>query len=118
MVGGSTVEEEEGGSDEDEGGDESFVGKAMSRPLSFVFEMTVPDCSQPGNEERYMWTFTASILWIGVLSYYMVLWASKIGCLLNIHPAIMGVTALAAGTSVPDCIGSLLVAMDGQGNMA
>ena len=30
----------------------------------------------------------------------------------------MGVTILAAGTSVPDAIGSLLVARDGQGDMA
>ena len=60
----------------------------------------------------------ASIIWIGVLSYFMVTWASKLGCIWNIHPAIMGVTVLAAGTSVPDAIGSLLVARDGQGDMA
>ena len=48
----------------------------------------------------------------------MVTWASKLGCIWNIHPAIMGVTVLAAGTSVPDAIGSLLVARDGQGDMA
>ena len=57
-------------------------------------------------------------MWIGVLSYFMVTWASKLGCIWNIHPAIMGVTVLAAGTSVPDAIGSLLVARDGQGDMA
>ena len=48
----------------------------------------------------------------------MVTWASKLGCMLNIHPAIMGCTLLAAGTSVPDAIGSLLVAKHGQGDMA
>ena len=67
---------------------------------------------------KYLVTFTASIIWIGVLSYFMVTWASKLGCIWNIHPAIMGVTVLAAGTSVPDAIGSLLVARDGQGDMA
>merc|ERR1719506_1924344 len=66
----------------------------------------------------YVMTFLSSIFWIGVLSYYMVEWASKLGCLLNIHPAIMGCTLLAAGTSVPDAIGSLLVAKNGQGDMA
>ena len=55
---------------------------------------------------------------IGLLSYFLVTWASKLGCLWGIHPAIMGVTVLAAGTSVPDAIGSLLVARDGQGDMA
>jgi len=47
-----------------------------------------------------------------------VTWASKLGCIWNIHPAIMGVTVLAAGTSVPDAIGSLIVARDGKGDMA
>merc|ERR1719223_1134116 len=65
-----------------------------------------------------MTTFLMSIFWIGVLSYYMVEWASKLGCMLGIHPAIMGCTLLAAGTSVPDAIGSLLVARNGQGDMA
>merc|ERR1712054_23738 len=48
----------------------------------------------------------------------MTLWTSKIGCIWNIHPAIIGVTVLAAGTSVPDGMASLLVAKDGQGDMA
>ena len=59
-----------------------------------------------------------SIVWIGVLSYFLVTWASKLGCLWHIHPSIMGVTILAAGTSVPDAIGSLLVAQEGKGDMA
>ena len=63
-------------------------------------------------------TFIMSILWIGILSYFMVAWASKLGCLFGIHPAIMGCTILAAGTSVPDAIGSLIVAREGQGDMA
>ena len=63
-------------------------------------------------------TFTMSIFWIAILSYYMVEWASKLGCMLNIHPAVMGCTLLAAGTSVPDAIGSLIVAKKGQGDMA
>ena len=67
---------------------------------------------------RYVITFIMSILWIGVLSYLMVAWASKLGCLFGIHPAIMGCTILAAGTSVPDAIGSLIVAREGQGDMA
>merc|ERR1719281_1953102 len=59
-----------------------------------------------------------SIAWIGILSYFMVEWASKLGCMFGIHPAIMGCTILAAGTSVPDAIGSLIVAKQGQGDMA
>merc|ERR1719284_688450 len=103
--------------DEDEGGD-SPIAKALARPLFLAFEVTIPNCSLPHNKGRYLITFFASIFWIGVLSYFLVTWASKLGCLWDIHPAIMGVTVLAAGTSVPDAIGSLLVARDGQGDMA
>jgi K+-dependent Na+/Ca+ exchanger-like protein len=104
--------------EEEEEDDDSPIAKAVARPLNIVFEVTIPNCSLPQNKSRYLVTFFASILWIGVLSYFMVTWASKLGCIWNIHPAIMGVTVLAAGTSVPDAIGSLLVARDGQGDMA
>jgi K+-dependent Na+/Ca+ exchanger-like protein len=104
--------------EEEEDEDESPIAKAVARPLNIIFEVTIPNCSLPHNKNKYLITFTCSIMWIGVLSYFMVTWASKLGCIWNIHPAIMGVTVLAAGTSVPDAIGSLLVARDGQGDMA
>merc|ERR1719453_2656284 len=104
--------------EEEDDDDESPIAKAVARPLNLIFEVTIPNCSLPHNKNKYLLTFFASIIWIGVLSYFMVTWASKLGCIWNIHPAIMGVTILAAGTSVPDAIDSLLVARDGQGDMA
>jgi len=104
------------GDDEEE--ESGPISKAVAAPLTVLFEATIPDCTDQKHEGKYVITFTASIAWIGILSYYMVEWASKLGCLLNIHPAIMGCTLLAAGTSVPDAIGSLLVAKNGQGDMA
>merc|ERR1712167_136915 len=106
----------EGDDDDDEEG--GPISKAIALPLSAVFEATIPDCTKEESKSKFVITFTMSIFWIGVLSYYMVEWASKLGCMLNIHPAIMGCTLLAAGTSVPDAIGSLLVAKNGQGDMA
>merc|ERR1711871_1716908 len=111
-------EEEEKAEEEEDDDDESPIAKAVARPLNIIFEVTIPNCSLPHNKGRHLVTFFASIFWIGVLSYFMVTLASKLGCIWNIHPAIMGVTILAAGTSVPDAIGSLLVARDGQGDMA
>jgi len=111
-------EDEEKKEEEDDDEDESPVAKAVARPLNIIFDVTIPNCSLPHNKNKYLVTFFTSIVWIGVLSYFMVTWASKLGCIWNIHPAIMGVTVLAAGTSVPDAIGSLLVARDGQGDMA
>jgi len=111
------VEDEEK-EDEEEDEEEAPIAKAIARPLQLVFEVTIPNCGLPQNKDKYLVTFFMSIIWIGVLSYFMVTWASKLGCIWNIHPAIMGVTILAAGPSVPDAIGSLLVARDGHGDMA
>lgn len=66
----------------------------------------------------YMVSFIVSIGWIGGISWYMVEWAADIGCLLNIPQAIMGVTILAAGTSIPDALSSIVVAKQGMGDMA
>uniref|UniRef100_A0A4W3GY88 Sodium/calcium exchanger membrane region domain-containing protein n=1 Tax=Callorhinchus milii TaxID=7868 RepID=A0A4W3GY88_CALMI len=41
-----------------------------------------------------------------------------IGYTLGIPDVIMGITFLAAGTSVPDCMASLIVARQGMGDMA
>jgi K+-dependent Na+/Ca+ exchanger-like protein len=106
------------GGDDDDDEDAGPISKAVSAPLTVLMEATIPDCTKEEYKSKYITTFLSSIAWIGILSYYMVEWASKLGCLLNIHPAIMGCTLLAAGTSVPDAIGSLLVAKQGQGDMA
>lgn len=65
-----------------------------------------------------MLTFTNSIAWIGLISWFMVEWAADIGCILGIPSAIMGVTVLAAGTSIPDALSSIVVAKQGMGDMA
>merc|ERR1740116_780060 len=48
----------------------------------------------------------------------MIQWATKAGELVGITPAVMGLTFCAAGTSVPDCMVSIIVAKQGKGNMA
>lgn len=59
-----------------------------------------------------------SILWIVVFSYFMVWWAKEISVTMEIDDEIMGLTVLAAGTSIPDLITSVLVARKGYGDMA
>ena len=44
--------------------------------------------------------------------------AARAGCILGVPEFLMGLTVLAAGTSVPDALSSILVARNGQGNMA
>ena len=48
----------------------------------------------------------------------MVWWAKEISVTMGIDDEIMGLTVLAAGTSIPDLITSVLVARKGYGDMA
>jgi Ca2+/Na+ antiporter len=57
-------------------------------------------------------------LWIGGYSYLMVDWAELIGHTIGIPSVIMGMTVLAAGTSVPDLLSSVIVTRQGRGDMA
>merc|ERR1712057_22911 len=66
----------------------------------------------------YMMTFIVSLVWITILSYFMVVLMEKIGCAWGISSFIMGITFLAMGTSVPDALGSIAVAREGEGDMA
>jgi len=59
-----------------------------------------------------------SIIWIGVFAYLMVNWAIAIGDTIKIPNYIMGMTFLAAGTSIPDLLSSVIVAKQGHGDMA
>lgn len=44
----------------------------------------------------------------------MVMWAEIIGATLGIPTVVMGLVFLAAGTSVPDLLSSMIVAQHGQ----
>lgn len=113
----------------------------LSWPVSVLLYCTIPDCSLPRWERWYLLTFLSSTLWIAFFSYLMV-WmvgtttvapspfhtfthmhianflcvfvqVTIISYTLGIPEVIMGITFLAAGTSVPDCMASLIVARQG-----
>ncbi|KAK2828545.1 hypothetical protein Q5P01_019579 [Channa striata] len=87
-------------------------------PLGLLLYCTVPNCVLPRWHRWFMVTFVASTLWIAVFSYLMVWMVTIISFTLDIPDYIMGITFLAAGTSVPDCMASLIVARQGMGDMA
>jgi Ca2+/Na+ antiporter len=89
---------------------------AVSFPLMFIFTMTVPNCGK--YPKVYPLTFFACIVWLGVLVEAMVEHASEFGALLGFSPGILGLTLLAAGTSFPDLVASLIVAKQGSIDMA
>jgi len=79
--------------------------------IAMYYSMVSPQRSWPCS-------FCLCIAWIALLSYVMVWMASEIGATANIPEPIMGLTILAAGTSIPDMLSSLAVAKKGRGDMA
>merc|ERR1719158_782202 len=51
-------------------------------------------------------------------TYLMVDAVNRCGCILRVSPLIMGLIFCAAGTSIPDALGSIAVAKQGEGDMA
>uniref|UniRef100_A0A1A8H4P9 Solute carrier family 24 (Sodium/potassium/calcium exchanger), member 4b n=1 Tax=Nothobranchius korthausae TaxID=1143690 RepID=A0A1A8H4P9_9TELE len=90
----------------------------ISWPLLLLLFFTIPNCAKPRWERCFMLSFLLSTVWIAVFSYFMVWMVTIVGYTLGIPDVIMGITFLAAGTSVPDCIASLIVAQQGMGDMA
>uniref|UniRef100_I3JCL9 Solute carrier family 24 member 6a n=2 Tax=Oreochromis niloticus TaxID=8128 RepID=I3JCL9_ORENI len=90
----------------------------LSWPVSVLLYCSIPDCNLPRWERWYLLTFLSSTLWIAFFSYLMVWMVTIISYTLGIPDVIMGITFLAAGTSVPDCMASLIVARQGMGDMA
>merc|ERR1740133_198481 len=62
--------------------------------------------------------FSASIAFIGLCTYLMVDAVNRVGVVLHIPPLAMALVFLAAGTSIPDALGSIAVAKQGEGDMA
>lgn len=87
-------------------------------PWKLLYKITVVDCSKDGLKKWWPVTFSIAILWIMVISFGMVEATRLSGCFIGIPSAVMGLTFLAAGTSVPDALASVSVARNGFGNMA
>eukprot|EP00095_Tigriopus_kingsejongensis_P005989 maker-scaffold48_size466083-snap-gene-3.25 protein:Tk05989 transcript:maker-scaffold48_size466083-snap-gene-3.25-mRNA-1 annotation:"sodium potassium calcium exchanger nckx30c isoform x2" len=87
-------------------------------PIIFVLWVTLPDTRKASARKFFPITFIGSIVWIAVFSYLMVWWATVTGDVFLIPPPVMGLTFLAAGTSIPDLITSVIVARKGFGDMA
>nr|XP_032621928.1 sodium/potassium/calcium exchanger 1 isoform X1 [Chelonoidis abingdonii]XP_032621929.1 sodium/potassium/calcium exchanger 1 isoform X1 [Chelonoidis abingdonii] len=87
-------------------------------PIVFPLWLTVPDVRNPRSRNFFAITFLGAIVWIAAFSYIMVWWAHQVGETIGISEEIMGLTILAAGTSIPDLITSVIVARKGLGDMA
>lgn len=83
--------------------------KIICKLISFII---------PDPEKKYIYGFLVSISIIALISYFMVESAIIVANSLGIPEAIIGLTILAIGTSVPDLMASLIVAKKGKADMA
>ncbi len=81
-----------------------------------ILDFSFPNLEK--DPQRYLWTFVVSIFYIAILSYFLVEIAIIMAEQLHISAAIIALTILAAGTSIPDMIASVIVSRKGQGSMA
>ncbi|XP_067838340.1 sodium/potassium/calcium exchanger 2-like [Heptranchias perlo] len=87
-------------------------------PIILPLWITLPDVRKKKLLKYFPVSFLGSIGWIAGFSYLMVWWAHQVGETIGISEEIMGLTILAAGTSIPDLITSVIVARKGLGDMA
>ncbi|GFU03775.1 hypothetical protein NPIL_79031 [Nephila pilipes] len=100
-----------------EGGWTIFLWVVMY-PARLLFFITIPDSRRPKFRKLFPLTFAMSVLWIGVLSYLAVWMVTVVGYTFSVPDSVSGLTILAAGTSIPEIISSVIVAKNGFGNMA
>ncbi len=99
------------GAEFEENENESWFDK-LSRPADNLMKRFMP------SQKHYYWVFLISIVLIAALSWVLVDAAVAISHILDIPEAIIGLTILAIGTSIPDLFSSLIVARQGRTNMA
>ncbi|XP_004609706.2 sodium/potassium/calcium exchanger 5 [Sorex araneus] len=90
----------------------------LSLPIITLLFLTTPDCRRKLWKNYFAITFIMSALWISAFTYILVWMVTVTGETLGIPDTVMGLTLLAAGTSIPDTIASVLVARKGKGDMA
>ncbi|XDV28444.1 hypothetical protein PO909_031756 [Leuciscus waleckii] len=90
----------------------------LSLPVIVLLFLTIPDCRRRFWKKWYMITFLMSAVWISAFTYVLVWMVTVVGETLGIPDTVMGMTLLAAGTSIPDTVASVMVAREGKADMA
>jgi K+-dependent Na+/Ca+ exchanger-like protein len=85
----------------------------ITRGVSAVIGFTTGD-----PRKSFIRTFTVSIGYIILISYFLVEYAVRFAEAIHVPPILIALTVLAGGSSVPDLIASVLVAREGRGEMA
>jgi len=87
-------------------------------PLKILFYFTIPDNRRKTFKSLYFLTFLISTIYIGVFTYGIVWMVVIISYKLNIPDTVAGLTLLAAGSSLPEVVSSIIITRQGKGEMA
>ncbi|XP_059808797.1 sodium/potassium/calcium exchanger 5 [Hypanus sabinus] len=90
----------------------------LSLPITTLLFVTIPDCRRHQWRKWFLLTFFMCAVWISGFTYILVWMVTIVGETLGIPETVMGLTLLAAGTSIPDTVASVLVTRAGKGDMA
>uniref|UniRef100_A0A8C6M966 Sodium/potassium/calcium exchanger 5 n=1 Tax=Nothobranchius furzeri TaxID=105023 RepID=A0A8C6M966_NOTFU len=90
----------------------------LSLPVITLLFITIPDCRRRFWKRWFVITFFMSAVWIAAFTYVLVWMVTVVGETLGIPDTVMGLTLLAAGTSIPDTVASVIVAREGKADMA
>mmetsp|Transcript_17999 Transcript_17999/g.32210 ORF Transcript_17999/g.32210 Transcript_17999/m.32210 type:complete len:546 (-) Transcript_17999:400-2037(-) len=92
--------------------------KYLKMPLYLMFKYSIPDPEFFTFKYCFVITFAMSIMWLALLTFLVVDLAEKLGNCMGISEDLIGLSVLAIGSSLPDCISSVLIAMECKGDMA
>jgi K+-dependent Na+/Ca+ exchanger-like protein len=108
----------DGGEQEQEGEEE----EEKPDPLMCCVDRSIAPLSDglpiEETKDKALLLFSVVCLWLLVFTYGMLDFAERVGCIIHVPKVVMGQIVLAAGTSVPDCMASIVVAKKGKGDMA
>ena len=86
----------------------------LGLPINIMYYVTIPNVQKESCHKWVAVTFIASTIWIAVSSYTLVWMVTTIGYTFGISDAMMGLTLVAFGSSIPDCSASVLTARKGK----
>jgi len=109
-------------SEEDHGpdGDHGHGGllHKILKPWTFLFSCTLPSPEGSFVTRHIYLSILAIVAWLGLLTFFVVDCSEKIGECFGIPGNLLGITLLAIGSSLPDCISSVIVARQMKIDMA
>jgi len=112
------MSEHAAGHDDDEHGDHGGLLHKILKPWTMLFSCTLPSPEGAFVTRHIYLSICAIVAWLGILTFFVVDCSEKIGECFGIPGNLLGITLLAVGSSLPDCISSVIVARQMKIDMA